>query len=197
VKENSEQSSNTDLGQRLRELRKERHLSLKELCARAQLSVAMLSHIERNQTNPSLKMLEKICTGLGVEMANLFPTQATDATGEDAFVIRAGARPSLALPHGVTKQLLSPSHKKTLELFILKVAPNGSSGSEPLIRAGEKAGMLLQGQVRLTLGARSFDIEEGDSFLFDSGLPHRFFNPGSVEAHILWIIRPNPVANEL
>ncbi len=194
---NSEQSTNNDLGQRLRELRKERHLSLKELCARAQLSVAMLSHIERNQTNPSLKMLEKICAGLGVEMANLFPTQAADATGEDAFVVRADSRASLSLPHGVTKQLLSPSHKKTLELFILKVAPNGSSGKEPLVRTGEKAGMLLQGQVRLTLGSRSFDIEEGDSFLFDSGLPHRFFNPGTVEAQILWIIRPNLVASEL
>ena len=193
----SEQSTNTDLGRRLRELRKERHLSLNELCTRAQLSVAMLSHIERNQTNPSLKMLEKICAGLGVEMANLFPTQTADATGEDAFVIRANVRASLALPQGVTKQLLSPSHKKTLELFILKVAPNGSSGAEPLIRAGEKGGMLLKGQIRLTVGTRSFDIEEGDSFLFDSALPHRFFNPGSVEAHILWIIRPNPVANEL
>ncbi len=193
----SEQTSNTDLGKRLRELRKERHLSLKELCARAQLSVAMLSHIERNQTNPSLKMLEKICVGLGVEMANLFPTQTADPTGEDAFVVRADARASLALPHGVTKQLLSPAHKKTLELFVLKVAPKGSSGAEPLTRTGEKAGLLLQGQIRLTVGARSFDIEAGDSFLFDSGLPHRFFNPGNVEAHILWIIRPNPTANEL
>ena len=40
-------------------------------------------------------------------------------------------------------------------------------------------------------------MQVGDSFLFDSGLPHRFSNPGSVEAHILWIIRPNPIANEL
>lgn len=197
MNEESEQSTVTDLGRRIRELRKERHLSMKELCARAQLSVAMLSHIERNETNPSLKMLEKICGGLGVEMANLFPTQAADASGEEAFVVRANARASLSLPHGVTKQLLSPSHKKTLELFILKVAPQGSSGQEPLVRSGEKAGLLMQGDVRLTVGTLSFDIQEGDSFLFDSGLPHRFSNRGSAEAHILWIIRPNPVANEL
>lgn len=193
----SEQSTNTDLGRRLRELRKERHLSLKELCARAQLSVAMLSHIERNETNPSLKMLEKICAGLGVEMAESLPDpgRGRNRRGSLCDSFQRSSLAELALPHGVTKQLLSPSHKRTLELFILKVAPNGSSGAEPLIRTGEKGGMLLKGRIRLAVGSRS--IEEGDSFLFDSALPHRFFNPGSVEAHILWIIRPNPVSNEL
>jgi transcriptional regulator with XRE-family HTH domain len=186
-------------GQRLRQLRKAQKLSLKELSARANVSVGMLSHIERSQTTPSLRTLDRICVALGIEMANLFPPDVSHtSTDVKAQIVRAGNRARLDLSStGLVKELLGPSTAKTLEFFLLTIAPGGGSGKEKLVRSGEKAGLILSGQVQLSVGNDVFLLDEGDSFLFDSGTPHQIGNLLGIEARVLWIIRPDQVGREI
>ena len=187
-----------NLGQRLRELRKKHKLSLESLSARALVSVGMLSHIERNQTTPSLKTLDRICVALGVEMANLFPPQALKSSQSDAHVIQVDQRPRLEFPSlGISKVLLSASHRKTLEVFLVVIVPNGGTGDEPMVRGGEKAGLVVGGRLRLTIGTHVHELCEGDSFHFDSSVPHQLRNISDEEASVLWIIRPNQLGNEM
>jgi transcriptional regulator with XRE-family HTH domain len=188
-----------DFGQRLRQLRKERKLSLKDLSARANVSVGMLSHIERSRTTPSLRTLDRICIALGVEMANLFPADVLPSSSDaKAHIVRAGSRARLDLSTtGLVKELLGPSSAKTLEFFLLTIEPGGGSGKEKLVRSGEKAGLVLSGQVRLSVGSDVFALGEGDSFLFDSGTPHQIVNDRDNEARVLWIIRPDQVGREI
>jgi len=187
-----------ELGQRLRKLRKEQRLSLAQLGERSGVSVSMLSHIERGQTTPSLKSLDRICQALGVEMPAVFPPRelADDSAGPD--IVRANARARLEFPtFGLTKELLSPSRSQTLEFFMMIVEPDGGSGPDYLVRNGEKGGMVIKGELQLSVGEHQYTITEGDSFQFDSGKPHRIFNPTKQEARLLWIIRPDRVAGEL
>jgi transcriptional regulator with XRE-family HTH domain len=59
------------IGQRLREKRKEKELTLKQLAEAADLSVTYLSDVERDRTRPSIKTLMRIAEHLGVTTADL------------------------------------------------------------------------------------------------------------------------------
>ena len=60
------------LGERLRSIRKEHKLTLKELSQRADLSVPYLSDIERSGVSPSLETLQKIAGAYGMTFKDLF-----------------------------------------------------------------------------------------------------------------------------
>jgi transcriptional regulator with XRE-family HTH domain len=60
------------LGSRIRELRKQQHLSQEELAAKAKLDLTSVSEIESGLRNPSLKTLYKIALALRVPLTELF-----------------------------------------------------------------------------------------------------------------------------
>lgn len=60
------------IGKRIQQYRKQRRLSLNELAFRAGVAKSYLSSIERNiQSNPSIEILIKVATVLGVEIEAL------------------------------------------------------------------------------------------------------------------------------
>ncbi len=65
------------LGGRIRSLRIDKNLSLKQLSERASVSVSMLSELERNSVDPSLKSLRKIAQALGVSVGYLVDGQTS------------------------------------------------------------------------------------------------------------------------
>ena len=76
--------------------------------------------------------------------------------------------------------------------MILTIPPGGGSGEVPFNSPGEKGGFVLEGVVRVEIGADSVDVQEGDAVQFDSSIPHRFYNTGKSTARILWIIGQLP-----
>jgi DNA-binding NtrC family response regulator len=60
------------IGRTIRELRKERQLTLKQMSRRTQLSVSLLSQIERAESSASVSSLFKIATALDVKLTELF-----------------------------------------------------------------------------------------------------------------------------
>ena len=73
------------LHERLKELRTERQLTLKELSERSELSVSYLSDIERGRTVPTLVTLETLANALAVTVIDFlsgvdFAGQVTDAS---------------------------------------------------------------------------------------------------------------------
>jgi len=57
-----------ELGSRIRELRSQRNMTLKELSAKAKVSVSHLSEIERARTQPTADKLARIAASLGVSV---------------------------------------------------------------------------------------------------------------------------------
>jgi transcriptional regulator with XRE-family HTH domain len=60
------------LGRRIRSLRKSKDLTQEELGAKCDVHYKFIGAVERGEENPSLKTLEKIAEGLGVELFDLF-----------------------------------------------------------------------------------------------------------------------------
>ena len=178
------------VGQRIRDLRRSRKLSLETIAARTDLSIGFLSQIERGLSSPSLRVLATIADVLGVGIAGLFGAKETAATGSDAIVTRQQQRAELNLWRtGISKQLLSPSGSEgRLNLFLVHMEPGGSTGDELYTHDGEEAGLVIEGEMILTVDAESWTLKQGDSFRFASRRPHRFSNPsGKAKAVVLWV----------
>ena len=67
---------NQQLGQRIRQLRDARKLSLEALAERCGVSRSNISLIERGQSSPTATVLDKLSVGLGVSLASLFEVPA-------------------------------------------------------------------------------------------------------------------------
>ncbi len=178
------------VGQRIRDLRRSRKLSLEVVAGRTDLSIGFLSQIERGLSSPSLRVLATIADVLGVGIAGLFGATETAGTGSDAIVTREQQRAELNLWRtGISKQLLSPSGSDgRLNLFLVHMEPGGSTGDELYTHDGEEAGLVIEGEMNLTVDAESWTLKQGDSFRFASRRPHRFSNPsGKAKAVVLWV----------
>ena len=83
-------TSSMKLGDRLRLLRKEHRLTLRELKERADISVPYLSDMERGVVNPSIETLQKVAKAYRMTLKNLFigvkgMGNATHETYPDGF----------------------------------------------------------------------------------------------------------------
>ena len=70
----------------------------------------------------------------------------------------------------------------------MHLEPGGSTGDELYTHDGEEAGLVLEGEMILTVDAETWTLQRGDSFRFASRRPHRFSNPDNhAKAVVLWV----------
>jgi transcriptional regulator with XRE-family HTH domain len=187
-KKANEPAMDLAVGMRIRDLRHDRKLSLESVAAQAKLSVGFLSQIERGLSSPSLRVLSVLADVLGVGIAALFGTGTSE--GSSGIITRAPGRAELKLWRtGISKQLLSPAGSEgRLHLFLMHLDPGGNTGGELYTDDGEEAGLVLEGEMTLTVGAETWTLKSGDSFRFASRRPHRFGNPDrTAKAVVLWV----------
>lgn len=178
-------------GMQLRTLRKAAKLSMTDLAKKSNLSVGMISQIERGSASPSIRSLRQIGDALGVPLAMFFEDGKQPPFDEMGKIVRKDGRRQLFLSNnGVEKQLLTPDLDGATEILLVTIAPGGSSGPEHYAHKGEDAGLVLSGTLELWIDGKQFVLNAGDSFRFKSNLAHRFANPGEATAEVVWVITP-------
>ncbi|MEJ2059981.1 MAG: cupin domain-containing protein [Gammaproteobacteria bacterium] len=171
-----------DVGARLRALREMYGLSQRELAKRAGVTNGMISQIEQDRVSPSIGSLKKILDGLSLSMADFF-TQDFGAA-EQVFFSKDDL-PDLG--SGPIAFFLVAANRKERAMSMMHevYAPGADTGEEMLQHNGEEAGVVVRGEIEVTVGGESRVLGPGDSYYFESRIPHRFRNPGDVEAEII------------
>jgi transcriptional regulator with XRE-family HTH domain len=172
------------LGEALRAIRRQRDRSLQSVAEAAGISVGHLSQLERGLTSGTVRDLLRVSQALGTDLARLLASR--DATAGSPYVVRNSQRHSFEFSEGVTKDVLTPSMDGMLRMYMVRLAPHGASGDESYAHDGDEAGLVIRGQLLLTIDGVEHLLEEGDSFGFPSRLPHRFRNPADAVALVLW-----------
>src|SRR5919205_3570676 len=85
-------STDVDVGERLRALRRFRRCTLRTIAARSGLSESFLSQVERGRSSASIASLRRIAEALGVTIADLFEPDGVPGPR----VLRRDERPPLA-----------------------------------------------------------------------------------------------------
>ena len=183
----AEVQNDVDVGERLREIRGRRRLTLREVAERAGLSESFLSQVERGRASASIASLRRIADGLGIGISDLFqPLEPARPR-----VLRRADRPTLAFGILGRKMLLTPQPLHELEVFVGELEPGGSTGAEQYAHGdSEELFVVLRGTVRLELGDELHELETGDSIDYRSSTPHRIANAGEEPAEVMWIISP-------
>jgi transcriptional regulator with XRE-family HTH domain len=163
----------------LREHRRKRDMSLDQLAQRTGVSRAGLSQIETSKTNPSIGVLWKIASGLGIPFADLLGEReqaiSTLRRG-DAQVLRSTDRKFESRP------LMPGSGAGPIEVYELLLAARARHTSDPHGPNTRELVVVLSGALRMIVGEQVEELGPGDSMLFNANLPHVYENPGSSEA---------------
>lgn len=176
------------MGQRLRQLRGERNLTILDLAAKAGVSAGIISQIERGLSNPSMKTLQRLRMALGVNLWEFLSREEPAPEDDPVFVRRRGDRLRVVMNEsGLTKELLSPQPDQNLRFMIVTMPP-GSETQDVLIGQGQKGGFVMTGEVALKVGESVSTLNEGDSFQFRSDIPHQVYNRSDKEATLMWIM---------
>jgi transcriptional regulator with XRE-family HTH domain len=178
------------LGLQMRALRRAKGMSLKQLADAAELSIAMVSQIERGISSPSIRSLRQLSEALSVPASRFFQDSGHPPVAEIDKIVRRNTRPSLSLAAKISKHLLTPGFPGLMEMFLIVLEPGGSSGPENYTHKGEDAGIVLRGMLELWLDRRRYILEEGDSFRFKSSLPHHFTNASENRTEVIWVLAP-------
>ncbi|MCY0900438.1 MAG: cupin domain-containing protein [Firmicutes bacterium] len=174
------------LGQRLRSLRHERGLSLKQLSEQAGISIALLSQVERDQLDPSLDTLRKLAKALNVPLFTLFH----EPTDNGIAVVRRSRRASLiAGPGAVAYSRISPGFGR-LEMLEGVLEPGAMSSPELWEHNSEECAVVLEGTLTVEFSDEVHVLSAGDSIYFDSKRAHRYINRGNERCIYIVAVTP-------
>jgi transcriptional regulator with XRE-family HTH domain len=186
------------LGNEIRQLRKVRGLTLQALAQATSKSVGFLSQVERNLTKPSVAALQDISEALDIHIGWFFQADTSAPQDERQFIVRSDKRRRLAYSAlsstdylGLHDHLLSTDLNGELALGISRYEPGASTGDDSYQHAGEEAGLVISGQLELTIKSKKYILEAGDSFSFKSEFKHRYANPSQTdETVVVWANTP-------
>lgn len=178
------------LGARVRSLRRQRGLTLKELGSRAGLSHPFLSQLERGLARPSMGSAERIAEALDVPVGSLWSPPARSG---HATIVRRDAG-----SHAKHHDCAAPGAVRTLAAdgVPLRVSEwTGGSRRWPEETSVEPGSVILyvaRGAVAIELDGDEHVLEEGDTMLFDGTVPHRMRRTGAVSTRVVRVAAPLP-----
>jgi Predicted transcriptional regulators len=82
-----------DIGSRVKRVRKARNMTITELALLANVSAGAISQIERNLTNPTVRVLEQLRLVLKVPLSAFLEEAEAHTRGAEHYVRRAAERP--------------------------------------------------------------------------------------------------------
>ena len=174
----------TELGRKLRRLRKKRGLGVVDAAHRAKISAGFLSAIELSRANPSVATLQRLAATYGTTVLEFY-----DLPKQSNHLVRPRDRRAIQTQSGVRIELLSIGARQ-LESHLFRLRPGaGSDGAYS--HQGEEFIYMMAGTLEIWLDElQCHTLHEGDSFWFESTVGHRWYNPSSEETVLLWINTP-------
>lgn len=175
-----------DLGKKIREIREDRNMSIKELAEKLKVSNSHISQVERNISSPSITMLKNIANVFEIPMTSFFDDIETKST-----VIRRKERKKIMLPDSnFAYEMLSPSSVTEFQFLLTRIEEGGKLGENPVGHKGQECCFISKGQVEFTIKDTVYQLEEGDSIYYPENTPHNVVNSGKGEAIIISVINP-------
>lgn len=185
-----------DIGSTIRELRHLKQMTLDELSKKSNVSVSLLSMIERNKSVPTVRTLEKAVDALGTTISTLFgdieDTKRESIKSKRVAILPKKKRKKLILgPERANAfyELLTPDYRRNLEIVYIHF-PVGNNKGEFISHKGEECGIILEGRLKAYIGDQTFILEDGDCIYLDSSMPHCWQNVGEIEVRAFWINTP-------
>jgi transcriptional regulator with XRE-family HTH domain len=196
-----------EMGERLREARRGRSLSLRVLADRLGVSPSLISQIETGRANPSVSTLYAIAAELDVSLDELLfndrrspePSPSSPAREETAAtgtmtaappVQRASNRHQIRLASGVLWERLTTLSEPGVEFLHVTYEVGGASSPPDAFQRhpGHEWGYVLSGRLQVRIGFDEYILEPGDAISINSSIPHRLATIGDQPVEAIWFV---------
>lgn len=182
----------SDYGERIKQIRTEKKISLRQLADESGVSVSQISKIETGKGDTTVKNLMQIARALGVSVPSII--------GEDEVKTVRPLRRGEGFAIG--RQICSDKRWKEIFLNmdpnammqpeVMYIPPSGDS-LKPLTHAGEEFVYVLKGKIVCRLADNDYEMSEGDFLYFKSCTPHTYKNADAEEWSEILVCTSPPV----
>lgn len=176
-----------DVGRCLRELRLRRELSMRSLADQSGLNVNTLSLIENGKTSPSVSTLQQLASALDVPITAFFEASIRK---QNISFQKAGQRSLTEITSGTLEDLGAGLTLLGGQPFLLTLEPGATSGPIPIVHTGREFVFCLEGRLSYIIEDQVYQLDPGDSLLFESFLPHCWQNSGETASRSLLVMCP-------
>ncbi|NVJ91747.1 MAG: cupin domain-containing protein [Methylocystaceae bacterium] len=176
-----------NVGDRLKQVRKEYKLSQRELARRAGITNGTISLIEKNQNSPSIAMLRKILEGIPMDLSAFF---SAGEHAKDKVFFKPNELTELSNDNLLSFLQVGDAKHHNLQILKETYHPGGDTGKTMLRHLSTEGGIVTKGCIELTVGDSTQVLKVGDCYLFDSTTPHRFRNTSDEICEIISACSP-------
>ena len=183
-----------DVGARLKQVRETHGLSQRQLAQRAGVTNGTISLIEQNRCSPSVSSLRKVLQGIPMSLAEFFSSD--DLPPREQIFFKSGDLVELTgvlvknKVGSISFRQVGDLRGRNLQILHERYAPGADTGRTMLQHESEEGGIVVKGQIELTVGDRKEILGPGDAYLFDSRIPHRFRNLSDEECQLISACTP-------
>ena len=173
-----------DIGAKLKELRILKGLTQEELADPPHQSKGFISQLERDLTSPSIATLMDILQCLGTSIGEFF-----NETPEEQIVFGKTdyfEKHDLELKNEI-KWIIPNAQKNMMEPILLTLEPGGETYPDNP-HEGEEFGYVLQGNISIHIGSKTYKAKKGESFYFVSDKKH--YLSSKAGAVLIWVSSP-------
>ncbi|MDP9843016.1 helix-turn-helix domain-containing protein [Streptosporangium lutulentum] len=192
-----------EFGKHIREERKRKGLSLRELAGRVGVSASMLSQVETGRSRVSVTTLYALVRELDLSLDELFGGRSVPdpparpqvvPVHRDRPVEHAGDRTKIRLDSGVVWERLAHIHPDVATLMEITYPPGGTSVEAGKFQRhdGIDFAYVIAGRLTLHLGFDTYVLGPGDTATFDATEPHMLENTGTEDARaLMFVFKPD------
>ena len=162
-----------DVGARLKQVRNNRGLSQRELAKRAGVTNSTVSLIEQNRVSPSVASLKKVLDGLPMSMEAFFTEDQPELL---QVFYDADELTNIGLGSVVKKVVGYNREQRSLSLAQETFPPSCDTGISMLVADGDYVGMIVSGQIELTVNGQRQVLQSNDAFYIGNQQTYRMRN---------------------
>jgi len=156
------------MGLKIRRLRETLAWSASELSEATGKDPDFIERVEAGEVTPSVSFLLRLAKALGVDPSAFLSAQDKSSLAgerEKAFTTRT---------QNYSYQTLTPgTSNERLRGFMITIEPKQAHKPVAYKHEGEEFVYVLEGELELTLGGKSYHLKPGESRHFDSDVPHK------------------------
>lgn len=180
-----------EIGERIRNLRKQRSLSLEQVSAKSGVALATLSRIENGKGSGTFRTHRKIADAFGLALTDFY--RDLQPQEQEASVLAAHSEEAESFTYDEKASAIflarQISGKQMLPQMII-LQPGGQTALEEYLIGTERWVFGLAGEVSVHVGEKSYPLSPGETLYFKASLPHRFENNGQAESRLISVMSP-------
>lgn len=173
--------ANGNLSAMIRSQRRKLGLTQGAVAAKAGLSIAFLSQVERGHTTPSLASMVAIASALG-KSPGYFLKQPISSEPQTRANKRAHF--SIAAGGGEYERLSASFPGSVLNAIVIRVPPKYVGETQS--HYGEELFYVIKGSIDCTVDKKYYTLNQGNSIHYAATKPHSYANKSNAVSIVLW-----------